>query len=215
MEDIFFQRQHWHFRPEESWRIYISSNGTELVCSDYSAGSKFLQSCWYKPVLSFLKTSPAGYVEAASPWVLDASGRPYCLRSHETCRARCDTRGGKQLISVLREVGFHNTVLTRWQVTGEKCGSVCHIPMKRTWGASSTFLATGPAAAGSSTGMKALNVHVCFLLGGELSVKWTTERLNYSGFLNWRYPQIIHPNGIFHRKPSIIGYPHLWKPPNG
>ncbi|CAL1130020.1 unnamed protein product [Cladocopium goreaui] len=26
--------------------------------------------------------------KATNPWVLDASGRPYCLRSHETCRAR-------------------------------------------------------------------------------------------------------------------------------
>ena len=27
------------------------------------------------------------------------------------------------------------------------------------------------------------------------------------------YPQIIHSNRIFHCKPSIWGYPHLWKPP--
>ena len=27
------------------------------------------------------------------------------------------------------------------------------------------------------------------------------------------YPQIIHLNMIFHYKPSILGYPHLWKPP--
>ena len=25
-------------------------------------------------------------------------------------------------------------------------------------------------------------------------------------------PQIIHFSGIFHYKPSILGYPHLWKP---
>ena len=30
-------------------------------------------------------------------------------------------------------------------------------------------------------------------------------------FKKW-YPQIIHFNGIFPYKPSIFGYPHLWKP---
>jgi hypothetical protein len=34
------------------------------------------------------------------------------------------------------------------------------------------------------------------------------------GFLKWWYPQIIHFRMIFHYKPSILGYPHLWKPPN-
>ena len=28
-----------------------------------------------------------------------------------------------------------------------------------------------------------------------------------------QYPQIIHLSGIFHYKPSILGIPHLWKPP--
>jgi hypothetical protein len=27
------------------------------------------------------------------------------------------------------------------------------------------------------------------------------------------YPKIIHFNRLFHYKPSIWGYPHLWKPP--
>ena len=35
----------------------------------------------------------------------------------------------------------------------------------------------------------------------------------YGGFLKWGYPRIIHFHGIFHYKPSIWGYPHLWKPP--
>ena len=26
----------------------------------------------------------------------------------------------------------------------------------------------------------------------------------------WGYPQIIHFHDIFHYKPSILGYPHLW-----
>ena len=34
------------------------------------------------------------------------------------------------------------------------------------------------------------------------------------GLLKWGYLQIIHLNGIFHYKPSIFGYPHLWKPPH-
>ena len=29
----------------------------------------------------------------------------------------------------------------------------------------------------------------------------------------WGYPKIIHFNGTFHQKPSILGYPHLWNPP--
>ena len=32
-------------------------------------------------------------------------------------------------------------------------------------------------------------------------------------FLKWGYPQIIHVNWIFPYKPSISGYPHIWKPP--
>ena len=35
----------------------------------------------------------------------------------------------------------------------------------------------------------------------------------YGGFLKWGYPQLIHFNGTFHHKPSILGHPHLWKPP--
>ena len=35
----------------------------------------------------------------------------------------------------------------------------------------------------------------------------------YGGFLKWWYPQIIHVNGIFHCKPSILGYPNFWKHP--
>jgi hypothetical protein len=30
-------------------------------------------------------------------------------------------------------------------------------------------------------------------------------------FLKWGCPQIIHFNGIFHYKPSILGYPHFRK----
>ena len=32
-------------------------------------------------------------------------------------------------------------------------------------------------------------------------------------FLKWWYPQIIHFNGIFHYKPSILGYRYFRKPP--
>ena len=35
----------------------------------------------------------------------------------------------------------------------------------------------------------------------------------YGGFLKWWYPQIIHFNGVFHYKPSILGYPYFWKHP--
>ena len=30
---------------------------------------------------------------------------------------------------------------------------------------------------------------------------------------SWRYPPIILVHGIFHYKPSILGYPLLWTPP--
>ena len=32
-------------------------------------------------------------------------------------------------------------------------------------------------------------------------------------FLKWWYPQITHFNRVFHYKPSILGYPNLWKHP--
>ena len=35
------------------------------------------------------------------------------------------------------------------------------------------------------------------------------------GFLKWGYLQFIHFNGSFPYKPSILEYPHLWKPPPG
>ena len=35
------------------------------------------------------------------------------------------------------------------------------------------------------------------------------------GFLKWGYPEIIHFNGIFHYKPSILGYLHVWNPHMG
>ena len=43
---------------------------------------------------------------------------------------------------------------------------------------------------------------------------WSWKRLHssYGAFLKWGYPQIIHANRIFHYKPSIFGYHHLWKP---
>ena len=39
--------------------------------------------------------------------------------------------------------------------------------------------------------------------------------MGHGGFLKWGYPQIINFNMIFHYKPSILRYPHLWKPPHG
>ena len=39
--------------------------------------------------------------------------------------------------------------------------------------------------------------------------------VRYGGFLKWGYLLIIYFNKIFHSKPSIMGCPHLWKPPYG
>ena len=36
----------------------------------------------------------------------------------------------------------------------------------------------------------------------------------HGGFLKWGSPQIVHLSRIFPCKPSILGYPHLWKPPH-
>ena len=33
------------------------------------------------------------------------------------------------------------------------------------------------------------------------------------GIMKWWYPEIIHFNRIFRYKPTILGIPHLWKPP--
>ena len=41
----------------------------------------------------------------------------------------------------------------------------------------------------------------------------TVSIVIYEGFLKWWYPQIIHFNGVFHYKPSILGYHHLRKHP--
>ena len=35
----------------------------------------------------------------------------------------------------------------------------------------------------------------------------------YGGFLKWEHPWIIHFSRIVHCKATILGYPHLWKPP--
>ena len=45
----------------------------------------------------------------------------------------------------------------------------------------------------------------CFAVGNE--------DFRIGGFLKWGFPQIIHFNRIFHYKPSIFRYHHLWKPP--
>ena len=55
----------------------------------------------------------------------------------------------------------------------------------------------------------------------EINIKnYKDMKLNVCGaFLKWgvppNHPQIIHFSGIFHYKPSILGYHHLWKPPYG
>ena len=49
----------------------------------------------------------------------------------------------------------------------------------------------------------------CFFWSSPLN-----KRTN-GGFLKWSYPQIIHGfSMIFHSKPSILEYHHLWNPPN-
>ena len=40
----------------------------------------------------------------------------------------------------------------------------------------------------------------------------TTKHTHIEGFLKYLYLQIIHFDRMFHCKPSILGYPHLWKP---
>ena len=40
------------------------------------------------------------------------------------------------------------------------------------------------------------------------------ERSRYGGFQKWGYPWIIHSNGMFHYKPTILGYPHDYGNPH-
>ena len=40
------------------------------------------------------------------------------------------------------------------------------------------------------------------------------QEQNLISQLSFARPQIIHFNVIFHYKPTIFGYPHLWKPPS-
>ena len=39
------------------------------------------------------------------------------------------------------------------------------------------------------------------------------EGWRYGGFQKWEYPYIINFHGIFHYKPSFLGYPYFRKPP--
>ena len=58
--------------------------------------------------------------------------------------------------------------------------------------------------------------HISLVFRGFLST-WDAQDLSSffenGYFLKWWYPQIIYFNRIFQYKPSIFGYPHLWKPP--
>ena len=38
--------------------------------------------------------------------------------------------------------------------------------------------------------------------------------LDVAGKTNGDFPQIIHFYRVFHYKPSILGYPYVWKHPN-
>ena len=42
----------------------------------------------------------------------------------------------------------------------------------------------------------------------------TKKKLQNGGFLKYGYHQIINFSKILHSKPSMLGYPHWWKPPN-
>ena len=49
----------------------------------------------------------------------------------------------------------------------------------------------------------------------DVTLPWQKKMV----WLHWGFPEIgvppviIHFNGILHYKPSILGYPHFWKPP--
>ena len=54
-------------------------------------------------------------------------------------------------------------------------------------------------------------LNVLHLLAGlRLKIDIDYDELLYGGFLKWGYPLIIQVHGIFHYKPSIVGYPPVW-----
>ena len=66
---------------------------------------------------------------------------------------------------------------------------------------------------GTSVGVEVANI-------SSFCITWECEWMNQTAHMevSWNggtpgTPKIIHFNRIFHYKPSILGYPHLWKPP--
>lgn len=57
-------------------------------------------------------------------------------------------------------------------------------------------------------------------MGGRIAGSWCAQTLVDQSLI-WRFPKMVHPNHplihrLFHYKPPILGYPHLWylwKPP--
>ena len=72
----------------------------------------------------------------------------------------------------------------------------------------------GHASSYHLLGQNTSDVQVAFLGQRSLSSRLSNRGLINEGFLKWGYLQIIHFSGIFPYKPSILGYPHLWKPSN-
>ena len=60
------------------------------------------------------------------------------------------------------------------------------------------------------------NINIYFIeLHFGFGTLWSPIKMGV--FINWGilgHPQIIHFNGMFPYTPSILGDPHLWKPPN-
>ena len=79
----------------------------------------------------------------------------------------------------------------------------------------SHFAAIHFTKANIARGVKSSSLRLSQPVGESIAIctigqgKWQ----QYRGFPKWGYPQIIHFHGIFHYKPTILGYPHLWNPP--
>ena len=83
-----------------------------------------------------------------------------------------------------------------------------HIPIFQYISVSKQYMATKYNSSSFSTKLKPQSAN-------NKEVSAPLQWLLNGGFLKWWYPQIIQFNRVFHYKPSILGYHHFRKPPNG
>ena len=58
------------------------------------------------------------------------------------------------------------------------------------------------------------DIQIYIYISTATYIHTSCKYFRYGGFLKQGYPQIIHFKKLFPYKPPILGYPHLWTPPN-